>query len=186
MVKRYFKVPWHGPDARAVDVLTLVCQPMLTSLLAIAASLNVMVFMQMYTRCFLGFFVLISYGSCASATLSFVAFALTIIYGRYGLGLLAMLLYQSFFVQHVVLSIEILRQHALESKLDATALLGIRLVAGIFLGVICVLSLRMLMVGSALLDALLHGGVLWDLDGYEKKQEQKYPRAFSITVPEEG
>ncbi|ORM40623.1 uncharacterized protein BXIN_2105 [Babesia sp. Xinjiang] len=143
LVKRYFQVPWHAQDARAYNVLTLIFHPLLSSLFAIAISLNVMVFMQMYSRSL------------------------------------------SHWCINVPLSIELLKQAALESKIDSNSLKVVRVIVVVSGLVVILLTVRLGLVTVALVEAMMHGGMLWDLDDAKERHIGDHPRAFSISVPEE-
>ncbi|EDO05289.2 putative integral membrane protein [Babesia bovis T2Bo] len=184
-VKRYFQVPWHVQDARVIDVLTLVCYPLVSSLMALAVSLNVMVFMQMYTSIIPHWYITMSYCSCVSATLSFILFVLSTIYGRSICAALGYICFEAFFIQQVPLSIELLLEPGLEAQMDPPVLMMMRATVIFFDIVVLWMGIRLALVIIALTEAMMRGGMLWDLDDAKERHFGDHPRNYSISVPED-
>lgn len=160
----WFRIPWNHEDPSPRDVMGIISLPLLTSLCGTMASLNVLMFIKMYEKCFSEGIVRISRGTPIVAAVSFMLFVLAIVYGHWVIITIASLLHNIAFIMHMAGTVRILRSSALESRIDRTLLLTVRSVVSVIMLLLLVLTVRLALVSSALTDATIVNGKYWDVE----------------------
>eukprot|EP00371_Babesia_bovis_P000210 XP_001608857.1 hypothetical protein [Babesia bovis T2Bo] len=85
----------------------------------------------------------------------------------------------------VPLSIELLLEPGLEAQMDPPVLMMMRATVIFFDIVVLWMGIRLALVIIALTEAMMRGGMLWDLDDAKERHFGDHPRNYSISVPED-